>query len=76
VVVEVAGSLVTAGLAAMRRLLADLSKVRATSSSRLKGDDGLLDPMLLAALSEARGSCPRCQLTVAAADRPVRSFLS
>lgn len=71
VVVEVAGSVLTAGLAALRHLLADLIEGQGNLFIVVElGDDGLVDPVLLAALRDARASSPNCQLTVVPAHPP------
>ncbi len=72
VVVKVAGHVVAAGLAALRRLLADPMEDQGNLFVAVEvDDDRALDPVLLAALAESPAASPRCHLTVRAANQPV-----
>lgn len=72
VVVEVEGHVVTAGLAALRNLLADLIEGQGNLFVAVEvGDEGEPDPILLAAVAEAGAASPRCHLSVLAVHHPV-----
>ena len=65
VVVEVGGNQVTAGLAALSHLLADLIDGQGNLFVAVElCDGGVIDPVLLATLGRAQARSPRCELTV------------
>ena len=67
VVVEVGGNQVTAGLAALSQLLADLIDGQGNLFVAVEVcDGGVIDPVVLAALGPAQARSPRCELTVVA----------
>ncbi len=68
------GHLITSGLAALLYLPPHPIEGQGNLFVAVElGDDGLLDAVLLAALSEAQAGSPRCQ-TVVTPDQPARSL--